>query len=472
MYKDFLGLCGFEKEEIDKELPRIERAFQKLHLTSDDIKNGEERLKEYFDLELKGMQKIFGIYIRELTNLVLAGEEKEKILYNVMPTLSPDLIGAAMLMRPEAVYAGFPDFLVLMTLGAIFGKVDHIFEAAERHCGAPGAAHCGCCQTRLGMQLLGTVPKPDLILSWGHYCDEVPKMDELLNLLLGIHITYVNRCQDENWDEFPEPNQRTVDFYVNEMRKAVRDISQTVGLEISEDAINEGLMGTLQYFVALGKIKELLAVSDPVPMSFADLMYPTSLLLLGVSPENRAPRMEATNLLYEELKERVKEGKGVTEKGAPRIFHTGFPSFVDPSIIKMIYELGIQISLLEGDLYVPNCRFMPDFGDADDYDKLDPFVILTKAFLMSPVATVTSKRIDNLIEACKKFEVDGVLFYYHFSCRTYGTESQILRDALKKELNIPTMVLEGDIFDPRYYTQEQLRTRIEAFSEMVQVSRS
>ena len=472
MYKNFLELCGFEKEELDKELPRIEKAFKRLQLTEDDMKKGEERLKKYYDIELMGMRKVFGVYIRELVNLVLADEEREKILYNVMPTISPDLIGAAMLKSPETVYAGFPDFLILYTMGAFFDKVDQLFEAAEKHCSPPGAGHCGCNQTRVGLQLLGLIPRPDLILSWGHYCDEVPKQDELLHHLLGINVAFVNRCQDENWDEFPDPLPRAIEFYSNEMRNAVKEIGRIVGFEIPENAVAEGLLGTLQYFAALARLQELLAQSDPVPLSHADNLYLIGMFLLGVSPENRERRMEAIGLLIKELKERIKQGKGVTEKGAPRILHTGFPSFVDPGVIKMLYDNGLQIPLMEGSLYSPGCRFMPDFGDLDDLEKIDPYAILTQAFLMACVTTVTSKRIANIIEACKKFDFDGIFFYHHFSCRLYGTESQIVRDAVRKELNIPTMVVEGDIFDPRFYTVEQLRTRIEAFAEMVKMSKA
>ncbi|UCF83046.1 MAG: 2-hydroxyacyl-CoA dehydratase [Desulfobacteraceae bacterium] len=47
----------------------------------------------------------------------------------------------------------------------------------------------------------------------------------------------------------------------------------------------------------------------------------------------------------------------------------------------------------------------------------------------------------------------------------------MVKDALKKEVKIPALVLEGDVYDPRYYTKEQLRTRIESFAELVKAVR-
>ena len=53
-YDELLKLCAFEPEKIEKERPRIDKTFQKLGLTAEDMKNAEERVKQYFDLELTG----------------------------------------------------------------------------------------------------------------------------------------------------------------------------------------------------------------------------------------------------------------------------------------------------------------------------------------------------------------------------------------------------------------------------------
>ena len=42
----------------------------------------------------------------------------------------------------------------------------------------------------------------------------------------------------------------------------------------------------------------------------------------------------------------------------------------------------------------------------------------------------------------------------------------IIRE-VKERLKIPAILIEGDAYDPRYYTKEQLRTRIETFAEML-----
>jgi hypothetical protein len=85
MYTDLLKLCGFEVDEIEKERPRIDRAFGILGIDDEDIKRGEMRLQEYLDIDLLGVRRFLGIWMRELVNLVLAREEHDKVVYSDFP---------------------------------------------------------------------------------------------------------------------------------------------------------------------------------------------------------------------------------------------------------------------------------------------------------------------------------------------------------------------------------------------------
>jgi len=87
VYSELFKLCGFEPEEIERERPRIDRAFQKLEIGPKDIARGEERLRKYFDVELLGVRKLMGIWLKILIDLVLAREEGKKLIYPSFPPL-------------------------------------------------------------------------------------------------------------------------------------------------------------------------------------------------------------------------------------------------------------------------------------------------------------------------------------------------------------------------------------------------
>ena len=60
------------------ELLRVQKVFTKLGITDEDILVGKQRLATYFDMELKGVRKLFGLFLRELVDITLAKEEGKK----------------------------------------------------------------------------------------------------------------------------------------------------------------------------------------------------------------------------------------------------------------------------------------------------------------------------------------------------------------------------------------------------------
>jgi benzoyl-CoA reductase/2-hydroxyglutaryl-CoA dehydratase subunit BcrC/BadD/HgdB len=43
-----------------------------------------------------------------------------------------------------------------------------------------------------------------------------------------------------------------------------------------------------------------------------------------------------------------------------------------------------------------------------------------------------------------------------------------MREYFTKELNVPTLLIESDIEDPRYFSEAQLKNRIDAFFESLE----
>jgi hypothetical protein len=101
--RELLTLCGFETHEIEAELPRIEKAFQKLGLTSADIERGKQRITEYYDIKLQGIRKALGLMLRDVVNTVLAREDgKKKVIVGYM---SPgfEILATAMVTRSNEI---------------------------------------------------------------------------------------------------------------------------------------------------------------------------------------------------------------------------------------------------------------------------------------------------------------------------------------------------------------------------------
>ena len=138
-------------------------------------------------------------------------------------------------------------------------------------------------------------------------------------------------------------------------------------------------------------------------------------------------------------------------------------SLVNPGIIQMLENEGISVPHMEVNSVTPK-KYWPEARN--------PCEEIAAKFFKSPITQSFRMRIESVIEACRKWKIDGLFWYNHFSCRPTYTDSIMIIKAVKERLKIPAILIEGDAYDPRYYTREQLRTRIEAFAEMLKTEKT
>ena len=465
--KELLELCGFEPAEIKAELPRVQKVFNMFGLTQEDIERGKERILKYWEPELVGLRKIRGLAIRELVDVILGREENKITLCGSLPSATTDILNAAS-FHSDKVVATYPDVLVLLIFGFIFDKLEPFLETAEKHALRPGGAHCSLLQVRLGLNILGLYPKCDLLMSMGSLCDALPKTDEVLNLYFNIPVQYINCCQDRGADW--EDMYRSKDFYVNEIRKAKNRVSEVVGFEVTNDMVNDARKIRRDAAIYATKMYELVLNSDPTPISAASMQYIRVLRALPLGRRNQEAMNAANKLLFQEVEERVKRGVGVTPKGAPRVLYGPLVSLSDPSIVHMIEQLGVAIPVTEDTILVPDGALAPQMDDRGR--GTDPWERVAYALLQRSIEASCPMRIKSISGAIKRYRLDGALIMFHYSCRYFAGDPLILKDAVQKEAGVPVMVLEADLYDPRFYTAEQMRTRLEAFAEMLKASKA
>ena len=68
----------------------------------------------------------------------------------------------------------------------------------------------------------------------------------------------------------------------------------------------------------------------------------------------------------------------------------------------------------------------------------------------------------------RDFQVDGLVIHSAKSCKPYSVGQYDLKRLLMERLGVPSVVIEADITDSRAYSEEQARTRLEAFFETME----
>jgi hypothetical protein len=453
---ELLKLCGFTAQDIDKELPRVERAFEKLGITAADVERGKQRLIKYYDVELEGVRKAFRLCLLELVNSVLAREEgKKKIIFGFMiPGF--ETIGAALMSKSREVFAAHHSWAFLLIVGCVFGKLVPILEAAEKKWLKAGAvAHCANLKTLLGIVTLDMIPRPDLMVTSGFLCETAPKTLDLLHEYYGMPVCSWDTCYDVGSGNYPDTADRTVDLAVKSLRRIIGQIQDIVGFPITDDMLWEALEARSRFDNAIGKVQGLIHSSDPLPLSPTHDNLWMCLGSLTFSIDNLPDAIDAANTLYTEVQERVGKGLGAMPKGAPRVLGEVFSHHADPRLEHLAYEMGIAIVVATTTSVI---RY--------EGKRKDPCEVISRGWGEGLSAGFT-RNIPKQIEVCKRMNIDGVLDRYHVGCRAVAGDALVIESAIKKELGIPVLLLEWENFDPRVYKHEEYRRRLEVFKTMM-----
>jgi hypothetical protein len=102
----------------------------------------------------------------------------------------------------------------------------------------------------------------------------------------------------------------------------------------------------------------------------------------------------------------------------------------------------------------------------DPIDPDDPFPGLARRMLSIPLTGPVERRIRSLQRLAKEYQVDGAINPCHWGCRQ-GTGARGLIEEGLMTAGVPVLNLEVDCVDPRNFSEGQLRTRLEAFLEMI-----
>lgn len=454
---ELLTLCGYESHEMESELPRVQKAFARLRITDKDIARGKQRLAAYYDMDLKGVRKIIGLFLKELVNITLAKDEgKKKIIHGCMsPTF--EVFGSALVSNSEDVCVMVPNPLFMAIFGCVFGKFVPILEAAEKQWLKGGlVSHCAMVKTRLGLFALNLIPEPDLMITSGSLCETSPKTNDIFHELYGVPAFYHDTCQDRELRDYPD-STRAMELSAQGMRRMVRRLQEATGIEITDDMLWEVIHAKDDIAKIVDRVHELIRSSDPVPIISTHENLLGWMAPVPLSLDYLRTAKDAITTLYEELRDRVDRGEGPLEKGTPKIMGICPPHHSDPRLERLINESGMALVATDMEFSAPLVSTQPPG---------DPYKALAEHLNMS-LAVFLGGRLSIILDACKRLRVDGVLNHYHVGCRSVAGDALICKEAIEKELGIPVLTLEWENFDPRVYDHEQYKTRLEVFRSMI-----
>jgi benzoyl-CoA reductase subunit B len=71
----------------------------------------------------------------------------------------------------------------------------------------------------------------------------------------------------------------------------------------------------------------------------------------------------------------------------------------------------------------------------------------------------------------EEWHADALVIHSIKSCRLFSAGQGDMREYFARELGVPTLMVESDLEDPRYYAEAQMKNRIDAFFESLHYKR-
>lgn len=459
-YDGLLKICGFEDEEIARERPRIAKAFRKLELGPEDMKRAEIWVRQNHEVTLMGVRKVLRLWLKELIDLLAARDEGKRLVYFGFPTIAGP--AAAIASASEEIFCISPDTVLCFTLGEIFNKLNPILEAGEENGLPPGHGLCTLQTIRVGGMAKGIIPIPDLALASSYYCDMGSKADELLHERYGHPAAYVDGSMDSRWGEFPNYLPERVELLSGQLEKIFDRVKEILGIEVTQEARHEGASRSREFNTALNELVELMKMADPQPISLVEVELARRLTTGSTSRRIITEGPEAIATLSQEVRGRIERGIGIVEKDAPRTAILG-TSFSDPSIIRMMENLGLSIPFSVFGLVMARVRKATPFisGEIQAKQEMERGLFHSNYGLIKWAADIAHES-----------NIDGIIWNYHFNCRPLAQPSHLFKQFFEKETGIPVLSLESDWYDSRNYSAASLRTRVETFAEMLRARKA
>ena len=174
---------------------------------------------------------------------------------------------------------------------------------------------------------------------------------------------------------------------------------------------------------------------------------------------------EAMARLNDELETRCQQGRSVCSERSPRILIAGSPPiFPNWKIPCLLEEMG---AVIVADESCMGSRYLYDPIGITEKSMTDMMVGIAARYIMPcvcPSFAPNEDRLFRLLQMVEEFKVDGIIYHVLKGCVIYDFEL-IRVEKIMKEKKIPVLRVETD-YSPEDI--EQIRTRVEAFVEMLE----
>lgn len=318
----------------------------------------------------------------------------------------------------------------------------------------------GAVEKKVGIQK-GGIGKPTFMGSTNTICDTHVKWFQTMARRLDVPYfgfdipSAVDGIGEDRLKEYE-------DYVIDQFQDYYAFMKDITGKDINDEKVIKVLKKSdrlCELWQEIFKYRKLL----PTPVAFQDT-------LAAIFPMVILPGLDVGIKFYEALlkdvKERVAEQGGAMPEGKERfrLLFEGIPMWYR---LKFFHELANYGAVVTYEPYTYS------FGPRKKLDGTTEEIMrhMARLLLLPPYSLSIERRIKYFEEVIDEYKLDGIILHSNMSCRPSCTGMIELKNAIQKDKGIPVWLMDCDMNDPRVFSEEQMKTRMESFIELLEANK-
>jgi len=318
---------------------------------------------------------------------------------------------------------------------------------------------CGYVKNDIGLVASGNVgpfgklPKPDLLLCTYSGCATYLKWFEALAEIYRVPLVML----DVPYLRAEEPDPHAVRYVAGQLQELVAVCERISGKRLSRERLSEILDRSRR---AEDLWMEILDSCSGTPSPF-DAFFEA---VFFMAPIYVLRGTEDCVRYYEsalaEIRERLEHRIGPVEGERHRIVLEGPPPWPH---FRAFWDLFKKWGVCcVSSTY---CRVGGIWDRGFRHDPSRPFESIAEYAVRCYTNLSLESRRRFMREQQERFRAEALVIHSVKSCRVFSVGQADTRDYFSRERSVPTLFLESDLADPRYFSEAQMRNRIDAFFE-------
>jgi len=346
--------------------------------------------------------------------------------------------------------------------GALIGarKVSHEFSPRAVGLGY-GAESCSYMNCDIGSALANRSPLQDA------YGIDGPPAPDLL-------VYSTNQCREtQDWFSYFGRRHEVPVLGVNPPGFLGQVTSEHVAFVREELAcLGKQIEASFDCKLDMDRLKEVVALSSrtsalwreildtaqtrPSPITFWDgLFHMAPVILLRGSQVS----IDYYELLLAEMNQRVHNGVGAVTDEQWRLYWEGMPIW--PKVHELSDKFFDMHAVIAASTYCNSWAF-------DPYEGGDPLKWMAETSIRIFINRDEAWKQAFLQDMFERYKIDGAIFHNARTCPNNTNSRFGMPQRLRDELNMPVLVIDGDLCDVRFFSTAQTMTNIEALIEQLE----